>query len=240
MNPKPAAVWGSRNAALAALGFNVVVDGLLTVVVAGTDFAPEGLDELMVDVSSKLAALSSLGLFIGALGFLPWLKTTYVRARAVTESPALEEQWRRGPVTGFFIPFVNLVRPYTAVKVLDEALDPDLVPEPPPQRVETVAFYRDAAATFTSPVLKAVKHAPVGVWWALWIGRLVVNLFSKLAGSPTNMKIAFQNGVIFGAGLAAFVVVWRISERLREVERRHAANANANVNANANANANRA
>ncbi len=153
----------------------------------------------------------------------PWLKATYARARAVTESPALEEEWRRGPVVGFFIPFVNLVRPYNVVKVLDEALDPDLVPEPAPKRVETGALYRDAAAELTSPVLKAVKHAPVGLWWALWIGRVVVQIAVSVSGHPTNMKIALQNGVVFGAALAAFVVIWRISERLREVERRHAA-----------------
>lgn len=223
MSPKPTSVWGSRNAALAAIGLNVVVDGLLTVIVATIDFAPEGMDDLLADVSGKLATMSNLGVWIGALGFLPWLKATYERARAVTESPALEEEWRRGPVTGFFIPLVNLVRPYNAVKVLDEALDPDLVAEPPPQRVETGALYRDAAAAFTRPVLKAVKHAPVGLWWALWLGRVVVQIAVRFTGPATNMKIAFQDGVVFGAALAAFVVIWRISERLHEVERRHAA-----------------
>lgn len=223
MSAEPTSVWGSRNAALAAIGLNVLVDGLLTVLVAAIDFAPEGTDELLVDVSGKLAVLSNLGIWIGALGFLPWLKATYVRARAVTESPALEEEWRRGPVGGFFIPFVNLVRPYNAVKALDEALDPDLVPAPAPQRVETGALYRDAAAAFTSPVLKAVKHAPVGLWWALWLGRVVVQIVVRVSGPETNMKIALQDSVVFGAALAAFVVIWRISERLREVERRHAA-----------------
>jgi hypothetical protein len=220
MSPQPTSVWGSRNAALAAIGLNVLVDGLLTVLVAASDFTPAGMDELLVDVSGKLASISGLSVWIGALGFLPWLKATYVRARAVTESPALEEEWHRGPVRGFFIPFVNLVRPYNAVKVLDEALDPDLVPEPAPLRVETGALYRDPAAAFTSPVLRAVKHAPVGLWWALWVGRVVVQIAVKVTGSPTNMKIALQNGVVFGAALAAFVVIWRISERLREVEAR--------------------
>jgi hypothetical protein len=222
MTARPTTFWGSRNAALAALGFNVLVDGLLTVIVGVIDFVPEGMDELLADASAKLAPFSTLGLWIGALGFLPWLKATYARARAVTESPALEEEWNRGPVAGFFIPFVNLVRPYNAVKVLDEALDPDLVPEPPPERVETGALYRDAAAAFTQPVLKAVKHAPVGLWWTLWIGRVVVQLATRVACTATNLTIALQNGVVFGAALAAFVVIWRISERLREVERRRA------------------
>lgn len=222
MSPQAPSVWGSRNAALAAIGLNVVIDGLMTVIVAAIDFAPEGTDQLLVDASGKLALFSSVGMWIGALGFLPWLKATYTRARAVTESPALEEEWRRGPVVGFFIPFVNLVRPYKALKVLDDALDPDLVPEPPPERVETGALYRDAAAAFTTPVLRAVKHAPVGLWWALWIGRLVAHVAVSASGPASNLKIALQNGVVFGAALAALVVIWRISERLREVERRHA------------------
>ncbi len=223
MSPQPTSVWGSRNAALAAIGLNVLVDGLLTVIVAAIDFAPEGVDQMLVDVSGKLAPISTLGVWIGALGFLPWLKATYARARLVTESPALEEQWRRGTIVGFFIPFVNLVRPYNVVKVLDEALDPDLVPEPAPRRVETGALYRDAAAALTRPVLRTVKHAPVGLWWAFWIGRVVAQIAVSVSRPATNMKIALQNGVVFGAALAAFVVIWRISERLREVERRHAA-----------------
>jgi hypothetical protein len=223
MPPQPTTVWGSGNAALAALGFNVLVDGLLTVIVAAIDFAPQGADELLADVSGKLAALSSLGLWVGALGFLPWLKSTYARARVLSPTPALEAEWQRGPVIGFFIPFLSFVRPYHAVRVLDEALDPDRVPEPPPQRVEMNALYRDPAAAFTTPVRRAMKSAPVALWWALWIGRIVVQLFVRLAAPKTNLTIALQNGVVFAAALAAFVVVWRISERLRETERRQLA-----------------
>lgn len=221
MSPKPTSVWGSRNAALAALGLNVVVDGLLTFVVAAIDFAPAEVEDLLVNVSGKLAAISTLGVWLGALGFLPWLKATYVRARELVPSPALDEELRRGPVVGFFIPFLNLVRPYRAVRVLNDTLDPDHVPPPAPRMMETNALYREPAAVMTLD-LRSAKSAPVAVWWALWIARAIVPFVVKLTGPASNLKIAFQNGVVFAAAVAAFVVVWRISNRLAEVERRQA------------------
>lgn len=222
MDPKPPTFWGSRNAALAALGLNVVVDGLLTVIVAAIDFVPAGMDDSLADLSGRLATLSTVGLWIGALGFLPWLKATYERARRVMPSAALEEEWQRGPVTGFFIPILSFVRPYQAVRVLDEAVDPELMPEAPPERVETNALYRDPAAMFTQPGRRVLKPAPVAIWWSLWLGRLAMQLFVSFSTPRSNMKIALQNGVVFAAAIAAFVVVWRIDERLRESERRAA------------------
>ncbi len=224
--------WGSRNAALAAIGLNVLVDGVLTIIVAVIDFVPEELADFLVDLSGKLAIVSSLGIWIGALGFLPWLKGSYARARAVTESPALETHWQRGTIVGFFIPFLNLVRPYQVVRTLDEALDPELVPEAPAQRVEKNALYRDAAAVFTTHASRTVKHAPVALWWTLWIGRMVAPMLVRVSGlAGNNIAIALQNGTVFAAALAALVVIWRISERLNEVERRRDAWARATADA---------
>lgn len=222
--------WGSRNAALAAIGLNVLVDGVLTIAVAVIDFVPAEVADFLVDFTGTLAIVSSVGIWIGALGFLPWLKGSYARARAVTESPALETHWQRGTIVGFFIPFLNLVRPYQVVKTLDDALDPDLVPELPPQRVERAGLYRDAAAAFETRATRTVKRAPVVLWWSLWIGRMVAPMLVRVSGlAENNSAIALQNGTVFAAALAAFVVIWRISERLREVERRRDALTRATV-----------
>lgn len=216
-------VWGSRNAALAALGLNVVVLGTITLIVATLDLVPDGVSDTLADFSQTLARISTLGIWIGALGFLPWLNATYARARAVAPSRALEEQWRIGPIAGWFIPFLNLVRPYRAVRVLDEALDPDEVPAPPPRIADAGATYR-VAPPLVLPERRTAKSAPVTVWWALWLGRMASGfVFAKLSPHPSNLVTALHDLVLFSAAVAAWLVVWRISARLAEVERRRAA-----------------
>jgi hypothetical protein len=222
VSPRPSSVWGSRNAALVVLGFNVLVLGSLTCVTAAIDFVPPGVSEHLLDTSETLVHLASLGLWVGALGFLPWLKATYARAREVAPTPALEEQWRAGPIAGFFIPIVNLVRPYRAVHVLNEALDPDDVPAPAPRMAEAGATSREPAPVVVVERRRA-KEAPVALWWSLWLGRLASSVVLNLSGSRSNVHVALHNLVVLSAATAAWVVVWRISRRLEEVERRRAA-----------------
>lgn len=210
--------WGSRNHALAALGLNVVLLGALAVMVAIIDFVPLEIGEAIVELSNGIASLSFLATIIGALGFLPWLSKTYERASQVASTPELEAERRKGPVAGFFLPFLNFVRPYQAVRALDAALDPDRVP-PPPVRLaqDSVASYRDPA-----PVVmherRAIPSAPVGLWWTLWIARALGSFATKTTQS--NGIVASYDALVCAAAVAACVVVWRISARLDEVERR--------------------
>jgi hypothetical protein len=218
---RPPSAWGSRNAALAALGFNVVVLTPLTLTAAFIDFMPYEAQQTLYDLGQTLEHLSRVGLFVGALGFLPWLKATYARARTVTPSPALEERWRNGVVMPFFIPIANLVRPYYVVSTLNDSIEPDDVPPPQPRLAERGALYREPAPVVAS-VRQSAKKAPVGLWWTLWCGRLVAMLVT-LAAQASNLAVAAQDLVELGAASAACLVVWRISARLDECERRQAA-----------------
>ena len=89
-------------------------------------------------------------------------------------------------------------------------------------RVNAVALYRDSAVASTSPASTLAKAAPVRLWWALWLGRIAAYYAARLSGSG-NLMFALVHTLESAAALAAMVVVWRISERLREVERRRAA-----------------
>lgn len=212
----PTGLWGTRTPALVALGFNALLCGTFAMLTAA-GLADRETDKTLREVGG---VLSGCGMVFGALTFLPWLKVTYARARAI--APGLEKEWRRGPVMGFFIPLLHFVRPYQSVAALNAALDPELVPSPPPERVNAVALYRDSAVAFTSPASTLAKAAPVRLWWALWLGRIAAYYAARLSGSG-NLMFALVHTLESAAALAAMVVVWRISERLREVERRRAA-----------------
>lgn len=212
--------WGSRNLAIGALGINVAAIGIVGLMVGLIDYVPYAVAELFYETSNTVARFTTVGTLIGALGFLPWLSKTYARAMIVAHTPALEEQQRRGPVTGFFIPFVNFVRPYSAVKALDDALDPDRVPVAAPRLVpDGPATYRDAP--LESFERRAAPSAPVALWWGLWIARAVGGIATK--STQSNLLIAAWDLLVSVCALSACLVVWRISARLAEVERRQGA-----------------
>jgi hypothetical protein len=234
-----------RLLALIALGANAALAGVVAVVVIAIEFLPRQAEALAAS-SQQLARLSTPLLCVGALAFLPWLKATYRQAYSLIPNADLGHQLRRGPVMSFFVPFLNLVWPYQAVRALNAALDPDRVPAPAPRLApDAPATYRDA------PVEQAARRpappAPVRLWWALWIARPAVVLVlngaraarvvsatmnrAEMQASPAlsgddfllpgaNFFVAFQHAAVCAAAIAAFVVVARISARLAEVARR--------------------
>lgn len=218
--------WGGANLALGALGLNVVILAALSVTVVLVDLVPDGAAQSMVDLSTRLAWLSSLARWIGALGFLPWLSRAYRRAVAAVQSYALQEEHRKGPVVGFFIPFLNFVRPYRAVKVLDESLEPSEFPLPPPALTPGTGTYREPARLEIQAV-RSTPHAPVGLWWALWITSTFTGFYSRIDKTPSNLLIGAFDLVPCAAAVACCFVILRLTARLEEVERRKALAASA-------------
>lgn len=218
--------WGGANLALAALGLNVVILAALSVTVFLVDIVPDAAAQPMADLSSRLAGLSGVARWVGALGFLPWLSHAYRRALVVVQSYALQEEHRKGPVVGFFIPFLNFVRPYRAVKVLDESLEPSAIPLPPPQLEPGTGTYREPAR-LEIPTMRATPHAPVGVWWGLWIASTFTSMYSRIDKHPSNFLIGAFDLVPFAAAVACCLVILRVTARLEEVERRTALAADA-------------
>jgi hypothetical protein len=163
----------------------------------------------------------------GALTFLPWLHEAYRRALALNPVKALRVEWARGPVLGFFIPVANLFRPYRAIRELNEALDPDLVPVAPPRAADTGGSYREPAGVVFAKRTPA-PSAPVTLWWALWLARGATGVVASALPrfSPSRellVATALTYAVSAAAAWGAVLVVTRIEGRLDESARRRAA-----------------
>jgi hypothetical protein len=172
-----------------------------------------------------MAGASMVATVVCTVVFLRWFHLAYriassLDAQGLTRSPG-------DAVVSFFIPFVNLVRPYQAMKELYTALDPSDLPEPAPVPREEAGNYRDAALEMPSPRIPT-PAAPIVAWWGFWIaGRLAAR------GSATRMDSINVSALITQSWLAvvsallsiaaayfAIQVVRAVTARTRERERR--------------------
>lgn len=173
------------------------------------------------------AAFVELGLLLvtGVL-FLRWLARTVTTARTMIAEPHL--RWTASQaVWGFFIPFVNLARPYHVMRDLSDRLEPDAIPEPAPQpKLDGVAGYRDIEMK-KPPKPGPLPHASIGAWWALYIFAGVVG-YSAASPPGTDAAALIWNrkAVIvssaaeIAAAVLAVLVVRAIDGRLAERHRR--------------------
>jgi hypothetical protein len=184
----------------------------------------------MLHVSDTLVALTAVAelalLLITGVLFLRWLAATVRVARVLQVSPSLA--WTPSQaVWGFFIPFVNLARPYQVLRDLRDRLAPDGVPEPAPQpRLDGAAGYRTVEFEKAPPPAK-LPHAFIGAWWALY---LLGGLVQRGATSSTthstlerigSRKMSVAADVIeLGSTVLAILVVTAISARVTERQRR--------------------
>jgi hypothetical protein len=110
---------------------------------------------------------------VAAVAYCRWLYWAYDNAGKLGQSRYLRGT-PRDAVVSFFIPVLNLFRPFQHVRALWMASDPRGLPEVPPKRRENpAATYRDPPLReVPSPVWKPTA-APLVAWWAAW---LVANL----------------------------------------------------------------
>ena len=172
------------------------------------------------------AVMQLVMLLITGVLFLRWLAQMVNTARDLQVSPPLA--WTASQaVWGFFIPFVNLARPYQVLRDLHDVLAPDGVPEPAPRpRLDGASGYRKIEMEVPPPPAK-LPHASIGAWWAFYvIGGLVEwgassmdeKGIAALVSSRTSSIISDAFDIV-SAGLAIMVVV-AISARLVERQRR--------------------
>jgi hypothetical protein len=132
---------------------------LLRQVQQGTPVEPDTLgasDELVLLWSGL-----SLPIEIAtAVAFLVWLYRANDNLRAFRAERSLEFTPSQA-VTSFFIPFLNLVRPYAVVREVWEASDPAVAPP---------ASVAESGGTWL-----------VKAWWGLFIGRAVVGWWLMIA-----------------------------------------------------------
>ncbi|CAN5430443.1 MAG: DUF4328 domain-containing protein [Pyrinomonadaceae bacterium] len=223
--PSSAFASGRLRAQLAVVMLGVMVAVDLVSVVVNSAFAGQlmgfadqsAVYELGDDVSVSEILIAIFGLLyllvfiLTVVAFLMWLHRAYRNLRALTTAP-LEAS--PGWAVGYwFIPFVNLVRPYQIVKETWSRSDPA----------------RDTSGTFlSSEPMRSTSL--LGVWWGFW---LPYNILGNISGrltwraetvgdylTATWFDIASS---VFGivAGACAILVVRQINEMQETKARRH-------------------
>ena len=161
------------------------------------------------------------------VAFLAWVVSIFERAGRIDVRP------RNGAtrtLVGFFVPVLCFYWPYQGLRDLNDALDPDLVPEPPlrPATDAATLGYREAAIE-ARPARIPAPRAPVGWWWTAWMGGVVVRSVVSFAAvfappswwdSSLLLSWLFFDGVEVAAAVLAVLVVLRIETRLSERTRR--------------------
>jgi len=145
-----------------------------------------------------IASLQAFAYIVTAILFLVWIHRVYLNLSALgafnlTYSPG----WAVG---GFFVPFLNLVRPFQVVKEIWRASDPDEY------------AWRQAR---TSPL--------VGLWWISFLGTAligrIVAMLGNQAGTTLNSLLNATRAAMFNdafdaaAAVPAIILVWSINKR---------------------------
>jgi hypothetical protein len=161
---------------------------------------------------------------ITGICFLQWVSRAFQAARRLGAAP--KRVSARSVIWGFAIPILNLFRPYQGLRALDAAIDPLLLPVPPPQP-ETSAHsggYRQAA--LASAPTRNVRRPPLLGWWALWVAGMVFGAFSGIATNDWTALRVFNlvdSFVRAACAALAVVVVQRFGLAFAERARRLAA-----------------
>jgi hypothetical protein len=227
-----------RNRARLARGgmwLNVAIHaaGTLGAVVQGFVYRDGGasLPAWVHELDEKFFALYNYatwgGLLLGGFTFLRWTSRAFGVGGAIAASKRLVPFPGRSVAVAFFIPLVNLFKPFKAFSVLNEEVDPADLPEPAPRPDPSDAKrgYRDAAA-LELPARIATPPAPVGTWWAFWVSRLFVILALRVMFRDQDGVNAIlvsslaSTSLDLCAAVACVLVIDRITARILERARR--------------------
>lgn len=139
-----------------------------------------GFDPFLISEAEAAMILAQLALFLGtAIAFLVWLYRAEVNARALgAEDMMVSPGWAVG---WFFVPLVQLVMPFIAVRELWKAS----------------ATPRDWQLGPASPV--------IALWWACWIGTIITGNIA-FALSRADDYEAFLAADFMGMISSAFTI----------------------------------
>ena len=201
------------NAAVAAISL------LVNLYAAASPAASVSLGEEQINTAELmlgLVALAQLFVYLATIVvYIVWLH------RAYKNVPALGAQTEHSPgwaIGAWFIPFLNLIRPYQIVKETWVKSDPG---------VDFSTGYADAGPGARAATL-------VGVWWGFWIvSNVVGNIHGRLVGDAVTadqISGAATLGVVgdalsIAAAALAFLVVKAIDRMQEEKAARLSVNA---------------
>ncbi|HEX8791585.1 MAG TPA: hypothetical protein VF765_11590 [Polyangiaceae bacterium] len=165
----------------------------------------------MNDRAGWLGNVGWLAFFLGTMFLTRWYRMT---ARAAAVTGASLRDVRKG------VPFL---RPYEMLRGLDEAVEPDRVPEPPPQpeTSEHAGGYREPAAR--RQARGEIGRAPLLAWWLSWLVSLGIFVYRWLSVATwTSAKTLDAAADVANVAVACLgcVIVVRIGGRLAERTRR--------------------
>jgi hypothetical protein len=181
-----------------------------------------GISKAVVDADDLFVALSWIFEIAGAIAFFLWVSRSFKRARTLGLPPL--KYGASAVIASFFLPIVNLFRPYQALRALDVAIEPASLPEPPPQAAahDTAGGYRDPASAYRPPP-RCPPPAPLLAWWLTWLSQsfLALGALAAQESWQDTAEIGLVLSVITAASAAlGALVVLRIDVRLRERSRR--------------------
>jgi hypothetical protein len=177
-------------------------------------------DSMLLPLQFWVSGLLSLAT---VAAFVLWVWSAFGRASRLGVRPPRSAL---SVILGFFVPILCFFWPYVGLSQFDEAIEPELLPEPPPRPASDSAphRYREAAKEKGPERIHAPK-APLGWWWGIWVFHLLAVLFWSRATVPHE----WPTERVFPIGLEllrdvdailAIIVVLRIEARLTERARR--------------------
>lgn len=136
-------------------------------------------------VLTAIALVRQLAWYASAIFFLLWIHRL-VRVTRQLDAPL---SWSPGQaVAGFFIPFVNFVRPYAVLRYTQRALVENEVPEPPPEPVRSAEVGYREMRFVAAPAGAPVSNSFLGWWWGLYIAMAIVALFINDHGDLRQLQ----------------------------------------------------
>jgi hypothetical protein len=182
----------------------------------GGDFVQHGLE-----TSDQLAVVGTIGMFgtlaITCVLFLRWLSRAVDVAN--TMSPRRLRWSRREAVAAFFIPVISFVRPYLVLRDLHDQLDPGAIPEPASRpRFDGASGYRDVPLEIAPPP-RALPHASIGAWWALFMAQQLLGWHTDHPRSAAEFQVTLAKDMAsdvlaIGGALLAVLLVRAVHGRL--------------------------
>jgi len=184
--------------------------------------SPMAAARAMSATMASLSTVASVLVMVTGIGFFVWISRAF---RAATDLDARPAGYTASSViVGFLIPILNLFRPYQGLRALDTAIDPLLLPEPPPlpEVASHAGGYREAALAGRVAAFDA-RPPPLLGWWVLWLGHSAIGFLtfavSKSWTAVWTIEILSAAVQVVSAVLA-IVVVHRFDQRLMERARR--------------------
>ena len=161
---------------------------ILMGVEAGQSFSDEELDAN--DMREGIVAILYLVAYlISAVAFISWFRTAYGNLHKKAVGLAYTPGWAAG---AWFVPFLNLVRPYQIMKEL---------------YARTQALFDQ----YGIEIQNRLSDSKVGLWWLLWIagnllGQLEFRMGGKTFSEIKNATTVSMISAVFGIALCLVTV----------------------------------